>query len=109
MAEDLEREVTAPPEQFEAGGAGQSFPPAKSFPPGQPFQPAQPFEAVLLLDAGQASGIEPLARAPLSKVKDIPPGSSSYVSAGPIIQGVYCKNGHFDDPETLFCRSSPTL
>jgi hypothetical protein len=105
-AEDLEREITAPPEQFAAGGAGQSFPPAESFPPAQqaqPFQPAQPFEAVLLLDAGRASGIESLARSPLSKVKDIPPGSSSYVSAGPIIQGVYCKNGHFDDPETLFC------
>jgi hypothetical protein len=22
---------------------------------------------------------------------------------GPLIQGVYCKNGHFDDPEALFC------
>jgi hypothetical protein len=33
----------------------------------------------------------------------MPPGTSSYVSAGPIIQGVYCKNGHFDDPEALFC------
>ena len=63
----------------------------------------QPFEAVVLLDAGSGSGVDLPAREPLSKVKDMPPGSSSYVSAGPIIQGVYCKNGHFDDPEALFC------
>ena len=63
----------------------------------------QPFEAVVLLDASSGSGVDIPARAPLSKVKDMPPGTSSYVSAGPIIQGVYCKNGHFDDPEALFC------
>jgi hypothetical protein len=67
--------------------------------PAPPFEPAKPFEAVLL----QGGGVEPPARPPLSKVKDMPPGTSSYVSAGPIIQGVYCKNGHFDDPEALFC------
>jgi len=36
-------------------------------------------------------------------VRDVPPGTSSYVADAPIIQGVYCKNGHFDDPEALFC------
>jgi hypothetical protein len=68
------------------------------------FDPVQgePFEAVLL-DPGSGGGVDIPARAPLSKVKDMPPGTSSYVSAGPIIQGVYCKNGHFDDPEALFC------
>ncbi len=96
-AEDLEREVTAPPEPFEPAPAVQPFQQAA------PFEPAQPFEAVLLLEAGSGSGIDVPARQPLSKVKDMPPGSSSYVSAGPIIQGVYCKNGHFDDPEALFC------
>ena len=89
-AQDLERDVTAPPAPYEqAGGFDQEH--------------GQPFEAVLLLDAGASSGVELPARGPLSKVKDMPPGSSSYVSAGPIIQGVYCKNGHFDDPEALFC------
>jgi hypothetical protein len=90
MAEALEREVTAPPEPYE---------PLSGFDPAQ----GQPFEAVLLLDAGSGSGVDLPARGPLSKVKDMPPGSSSYISAGPIIQGVYCKNGHFDDPEALFC------
>ena len=36
-------------------------------------------------------------------VRDAAPGSSSYASAGPIIEGVYCKNGHFDDPDAQFC------
>ncbi|HEX5188778.1 MAG TPA: FHA domain-containing protein [Streptosporangiaceae bacterium] len=89
-AADLERDVTAPPEPYE---------PVTGFSQEQ----GQPFEAVMLLDAGANSGVELPAREPLSKVKDMPPGSSSYVSAGPIIQGVYCKNGHFDDPEALFC------
>jgi len=105
-AEDLERQVTAAPEPYEPA----SLAPA----PAEPAQrldeagrldqaQGQPFEAVLLLDAGSASGIDVPAREPLAKVKDLPPGSSSYVSVGPIVQGVYCKNGHFDDPEALFC------
>ncbi len=61
----------------------------------------EPFESVLLADGG--AGVNVPARSPLSLARDIPPGASSYVSAGPIIQGVYCKNGHFDDPEALFC------
>lgn len=88
-AEDLERAVTAPPEADQA----QAF---------EPAQPAEPFEAVLLVDAG-SGGVDAPVREPLAKVKDMPPGSTSYVSVGPLIQGVYCKNGHFDDPEALFC------
>jgi hypothetical protein len=98
--EDLEREVTAPPEPYQAASAAPAqVQSAEGFDPAQ----GQPFEAVLLLDAGSASGIDVPAREPLAKVKDLPPGSSSYVSVGPIVQGVYCKNGHFDDPEALFC------
>jgi hypothetical protein len=82
-------DVTAPPELYEQAA-------------GDPMQ-GQPFEAVLLLDAGSGGGVDVPARQPLSKVRDLPPGTSSYVSAGPIIQGVYCKNGHFDDLEALFC------
>ncbi|MDR2985110.1 MAG: FHA domain-containing protein [Nocardiopsaceae bacterium] len=82
-------DVTAPPDYYEQAGF-------------DPMQ-GQPFEAVLLLDAGPGGGVDAPVRQPLPKVKDLPPGASSYVSAGPIIQGVYCKNGHFDDPEALFC------
>jgi FHA domain len=99
-ADDLESKVTAPPERYEAASVAPA--PAES---AHGLDPAhgEPFEAVLLLDAGSASGIDVPARDPLAKVKDLPPGSSSYVSVGPIVQGVYCKNGHFDDPEALFC------
>ncbi|MGN6796085.1 MAG: FHA domain-containing protein [Streptosporangiaceae bacterium] len=86
----MEPDVTAPPEQY---GPASGLDPAQG----------EPFEAVLLMDGGSGSGVDIPAREPLSKVKDMPPGTSSYVSAGPIIQGVYCKNGHFDDPEALFC------
>jgi hypothetical protein len=61
----------------------------------------QPFEAVLLSGPGGAE-LDLPQRPPLSKAKDMPPGTSSY-SEGMIISGVYCKNGHFDDPEALFC------
>lgn len=68
-----------------------------------PFEP-EPFEAVLL-NAGPGVGADLGAphREPLSKARDVPAGQSSYVADAPIIQGVYCKNGHFDDPEALFC------
>lgn len=89
-AAGVEPDVTAAPEPYE---------PLSGFDP----MHGQPFEAVVLLDASPGSGLDIPAREPLSKVKDMPPGTSSYVSAGPIIQGVYCKNGHFDDPEALFC------
>ncbi|MGI9007569.1 MAG: FHA domain-containing protein, partial [Streptosporangiaceae bacterium] len=93
-AGDLEREVTEPPELVEAAGPGQTAP---------PYSSGQPFEAVLLSGA-PGSGVDDVGRRlPLAKVRELPPGTSSYVSAGPIIQGVYCKNGHFDDPEALFC------
>jgi FHA domain len=93
-AESQERQAT------QVWSGPQASPPVEQ---PQPEAPAQPFEAVVLLEAGPGGGVDVPAREPLAKVKDMPPGSSSYVSAGPLIQGVYCKNGHFDDPEALFC------
>jgi hypothetical protein len=73
-------------------------------PPEERYEP-EPFEAVLLGAGGPAAGAElgGLQREPLSKARDIPPGTSSYVADAPIVQGVYCSRGHFDDPESLFC------
>jgi hypothetical protein len=103
-AEEAEREVTEPPPApFEAAGPyppAEPYPSAESFPAAEPYQSGEPFEAVLL---APGSGIDSPPRQPLPQVRDLPPGTSSYVSQGPIIQGVYCKNGHFDDPEALFC------
>ncbi|HET9893982.1 MAG TPA: FHA domain-containing protein [Streptosporangiaceae bacterium] len=67
---------------------------------GAPPVSSEPFEAVVF---GQAGDSDAGSRVPLSKARDIPPGTSSYIAEAPIIQGVYCKNGHFDDPEALFC------
>jgi hypothetical protein len=79
----------------QVGGDQVTAPPA--------FEP-EPFEAVLL-GAGPAVGADLGVgqREPLSRARDVPKGQSSYVADAPIIQGVYCKNGHFDDPEALFC------
>jgi len=74
-------------------------------PPAERYEP-EPFEAVLLGGGGPAGAgaeIGGLQREPLSKARDIPPGTSSYVADAPIVQGVYCSRGHFDDPESLFC------
>jgi hypothetical protein len=71
--------------------------------PAAPAEPGEPFEAVLLAGPGADADVEVPDRPPLPKVADLPAGTSSYVSETPIIQGVYCKNGHFDDPEALFC------
>ncbi len=71
-------------------------------PPPEPFQP-EPFEAVLLGSGPAGADLGVLQREPLSKARDMPPGTSSYVADAPIVQGVYCSRGHFDDPESLFC------
>jgi outer membrane biosynthesis protein TonB len=83
----------------QVGGDQLTAPPAA----GQALQP-EPFEAVLF-NAGPGAGADlgVVQREPLSRARDIPAGQSSYVADAPIIQGVYCKNGHFDDPEALFC------
>lgn len=97
-----------PPPPFPAGapaGTGSSQQGTEVWqPPPEPFQP-EPFEAVLLGSgpAGAGADLGVLQREPLSKARDIPPGTSSYVADAPIVQGVYCSRGHFDDPESLFC------
>ncbi|HWF79169.1 MAG TPA: FHA domain-containing protein [Streptosporangiaceae bacterium] len=90
---------SAPDLADQVGGDLVTAPPADA----PPFEP-EPFEAVLF-NAGPAAGADlgVVQRGPLSKARDIPKGQSSYVADAPIIQGVYCKNGHFDDPEALFC------
>lgn len=97
--------VEAPPPEPSPAPPPQPQPQSVSQPQPQP-QPseAEPFEAVLL-NAGPPVGddLGLAQREPLSKARDIPMGQSSYVADAPIIQGVYCKNGHFDDPEALFC------
>ena len=92
-ASDLDRQVTAAPEPIGSGQPGE---------PAEPYSSGQPFEAVLL-NGAPGDGPDAGRREPLAKADQGAAGTGNYVSAGPIIQGVYCKNGHFDDPEAQFC------
>lgn len=106
---DAERQRTILPQDLAELGLAPPGPAAPLEPwpppaaPAGPVEPAEPFEAVLLSGPALAADVDLPDRPPLPKVADLPPGTSSYVSEAPIIQGVYCKNGHFDDPEALFC------
>ena len=52
-------------------------------------------------DRALASRFRRASRCPRSRT--CRPARAATSQLGPIIQGVYCKNGHFDDPEALFC------
>ena len=88
-----------------------AVPPAEpAAPPAEPAAtPAEPpaipagiavdesaFESVLLVGTGRS---EPAERPPLPQQ---PPDGARAVPM-PTVLGVYCKNGHFDDPEARFC------
>lgn len=65
-----------------------------------PDEPALPFESVLLLGkraSDEAEGRRPLPKG-ANRVAPVDPAA-----APAEIIGVYCKNGHFDDPEARFC------
>ena len=62
--------------------------------------PGPPFEAVVLI--GERGG-KPVAQTPRSSRVEMLPEQPSSRSGGRQIFGVYCKNGHFDDPEARFC------
>jgi len=59
---------------------------------------SEPFEAVLLV-GDPPEGIE--ARRALPMPAADPGGQAA--TDGPIVSGVYCKNGHFDDPQARYC------
>jgi FHA domain-containing protein len=60
----------------------------------------QPFDSVLLLGEEELGTVAP--RAPLPLAPDQRHESADLPQA-PEILGVYCKNGHFDDPRARFC------
>jgi hypothetical protein len=95
--------IALPPEIGSAQIARKSQPeqavPAHDRWPGQVAEPP-PFESVVM-DLGVLEEDEDAPRAPLpvvSKSSDEPP-----VSTGPVVRGVYCKNGHFNDARVPFC------
>jgi hypothetical protein len=60
----------------------------------------EPFDSVLLLGKEQRGGAATRPSLPLSHDEEHESADSPAV---PQIRGVYCKNGHFDDPEARFC------
>lgn len=58
----------------------------------------EPFEAVLLVG-------DPPAEAEARPALPVPTADSGGEAAAdaPIVSGVYCKNGHFDDPQARYC------
>lgn len=66
---------------------------------------AEGFDAVMLLGAGPGDEVELEPREPLPMAGDLAPGTASYASEAPIVDGVYCQNGHFEDPQALSCAT----
>jgi FHA domain len=116
LAADLQGAGTEPPAEPAAGYAAAAAEPANqqaeaagglaalgfSAPPAAPPDPRQSFDAVLLIGAPPGGAVEVEPRTPLPGAAEVL-RDPTIVSSGPIIQGVYCKNGHFNDPEARYC------
>jgi hypothetical protein len=63
------------------------------------------FDAVMLVGAGPGDEVDLEPREPLPMASDLPPGTASYASEAPFIEGVYCQNGHFEDPMAVSCAT----
>ncbi len=66
--------------------------------------PDEPIDAVGFPNS-ESGGGEPdvAARMPRREATELAPGVGNHAKEGPIVDGVYCENGHFDDPEAMFC------
>jgi len=68
-------------------------------PAGAPGEAGQPFESVLLVGESMA-GIDHQPALPLESAA---PDARAQDAPRAVVTGVYCKNGHFDDPAARFC------
>ncbi len=94
--------------QPDAGQAGQpAYPPEADHVVGDPFEAdslaGRSFISIPLI--GDMAGTELPQRDPLplgaEPPDDYDPGTAD--QHPPVVVGVYCKNGHFDDPEARYC------
>jgi hypothetical protein len=53
--------------------------------------------------AGGAPGAAPQGWP--AEATQLPPAVGNYAQDGPNVEGVYCENGHFGDPDAMFCTS----
>jgi hypothetical protein len=65
---------------------------------GEAVRAAEPFDAVPLAGGAQDE-VEARLVLPLASAIPVRQGGAD----APIVSGVYCKNGHFDDPQARFC------
>ena len=68
-------------------------------PAGAAGEAGQPFESVLLVGESMA-GID---RQPALPLESAAPDARAQDAPQAVVTGVYCKNGHFDDPAARFC------
>ncbi len=87
--------TAAPPDDSSAQVA---MPPSDRW-PGQGAEPPT-FESVVM-DADTAAANEEPPREALPLATQV--SHERHESTGPSVRGVYCKNGHFNDPRGLFC------
>jgi hypothetical protein len=106
MAEPAASRQGPQPARTEPPATPAEPPAAPAEAPAAPAEPAAPpaasdaaarFESVLLVGESQGQADE---RPPLPQQ---PPDGAGQAVPMPTILGVYCKNGHFDDPEARFC------
>jgi len=91
-------EAQAAPAEAEAAPAVQQPAEAEPATPAEAVPAASPFNAVLLIGGGPEQ-VE--ARPPLPSAQE--QNGSAAEAGAPIVTGVYCKNGHFDDPDARYC------
>lgn len=101
----------APPPVDDPGRDGRAGPPELPAvaAPGISVDRSQPFEAVSLLAQAAPSVLDDRAPLPVVTKPDAPPIADAPLPSHPVadeaveIMGVYCKNGHFDDPAARYC------
>lgn len=83
-----------------AAGPGSAVPaPAEPAEPVDAGQAGLPFESVLLVGESTAG----TDRQPALPLESAAPDAQAQDAPRAIVTGVYCKNGHFDDPDARFC------
>jgi len=91
-------EAPVAPAEAEAAPAVEQPAEAEPATPAEAVQAASSFSAVLLI-GGRPEQVE--ARPPLPSAQE--QNGPAAEAGAPIVIGVYCKNGHFDDPDARYC------
>jgi hypothetical protein len=89
----------AAPEPAAAPGSARPVPAEAAEPAGAAGEGGPPFESVLLVGESVAG----MDRQPALPLESAAPDARAQDAPRAVVTGVYCKNGHFDDPTARFC------